>query len=180
MSGEGQGEVSGESSPQLWALTVAGSGCSLGASRKPLCLGGECGRRGPLQMAQPLAPSHWHSLASLRGLRRRGGDKQIACCQAPPVAPFHRVLSYPGVLAGPPARLSPEERGGEPTGRCDPSSAQGGTYPGGSRHRLVLDSMRGSFCTQPLLRVPPSLRTLGSPGCVGQGQVPLPSDPQLS
>lgn len=178
MSGEGQGEVSGEPSPQLWAVTVAGSGCSLGAGRKPLCLGGECGRRGPLQMAQPLAPSHWHSLASLRGLRRRGGAKQIVCCQAPPVASFRRVLSHPGVLAGPPSRLNPEEHGGEPTGRRDPSSEQAGTYPGGSRHRLVLDSMRGS-CAQPLLRVPPSLRTLGGPGCVGQGLLTL-SSPDIS
>lgn len=146
MSGEGQGEVLGEPSPQLWAMTVAGSGCSLGASRKTLCLGGECGRRGPLQMAQPLAPSRWHNLASLRGLRRRGGDKQIIRCQAPtppPIASFCCVLSYPGVLAGPPARLNPEERGGEPTGRRDPSSAWGGTYPGGSRHRLALK--RGSW-----------------------------------
>ena len=108
MSGEGQGEVSGEPSPQLWALTVAGSGCSLGASRKPLCLGGECGRRGPLQMAQPLAPSHWHSLASLRGLRRRGGDKQIACCQAPP----RRALSPCPFLPWCPGRAASQAQPG--------------------------------------------------------------------
>lgn len=100
MSGEGQGEVLGEPSPQLWAMTVAGSGCSLGASRKTLCLGGECGRRGPLQTAQPLAPSRWHNLASLRGLRRRGGDKQIIRCQAPPPPQSHPfAASFPTLVS---------------------------------------------------------------------------------
>lgn len=188
MSGEGQGEVLGEPSPQLWAMTVAGSGCSLGASRKTLCLGGECGRRGPLQMAQPLAPSRWHNLASLRGLRRRGGDKQIIRCQAP-TPPPNRVLLLRPFLPWCPGRAASQAQPGRTRrgthGEARPLLCVGWHLPGWQQAQAgteagQLDSMRESFCAQPLLQVPPSLRTLGGPGCVGQGQAPLPSDPQLS
>ena len=133
-----------------------------------------------LQMAQPLAPAA--GTASPPSVPQvAGGDKQIIHCQAP-LPPCPSLPSCPGRAA---SQAQPRKTRRGTDGEAQPLTCAGWhlseqrqTQAGTEAGRL--DSVRGSLCTQQLLRVPPSLRMPGGPGWVGQGQVPLPSDPQVS
>lgn len=161
-------------------MAVAGSGCSLGAGSKPLCLGGECGRRGGAPDGPAPRPSRWHSLASLRASGGGRGQADHSLPGAPAAVSFPTVMSWQGRSQAQPRKTRRGTDGEAQPLTCagwhlsEQRQTQAGTEAG------RLDSVRGSLCTQQLLRVPPSLRTPGGPGWVGQGQVPLPSDPQVS
>ena len=133
--------------PQLWAVAVAGSGCSLGAGRKPLCLGGECGRRGGAPDGPAPRPSRWHSLASLRASGGGRGQADHSLPGAPAAVSFPTVMSWQGRSQAQPRKTRRGTDGEAQPLTCagwhlsEQRQTQAGTEAG------RLDSVRGSLCT---------------------------------